>query len=418
VDTNELRVTTTEVAGPQLQRLQGAAFGILVLGLVLSALGVMLNPQGPQGKGWWPGFLQSYLFAYIFWTGLCLGSLGFIMVHNMVGGGWGFVIRRLLEAAGSPVTLGVMAVLFLPIALSLWAPTPALYVWARPEAAPEPLRHIIATKDDYLNPPFFIVRAVLYFLIWISLAAAFRRWSTILDEREDARVYRLTNLWGGLGIVIYVLSVTFAWVDWVMSLSPDWLSSIFGLLTVVSQGLSTLAMMLLLVWILGGDKPLVRGLPSKFFRDLGNLTLAFVLLWAYMAFSQYLIQYSGNIAEEVSWQLDRSQHGWGWVCRALVIFHFALPFLVLLIWSGLKRNPRLMGRLAVAILLIHLVYDFWLVTPTFRPQISVNLADLGAPLLIGGIWLLAWITQFKDRPVVPLHDPRLVTHLEEVVDHA
>jgi len=227
---------------------------------------------------------------------------------------------------------------------------------------------------------------------------------------------------GAFGLLIYVLTTTFAAVDWVMSLTPDWTSSIFGLLVVVSQGLSTLALMLLLTSLLAGRSALLREVPSEFFRDLGNLMLVFVMLWGYMSLSQYLITYSGNTADEVSWYAQRRMGGWGVISLLLIPLHFFLPFGILVVGSKIKRNPVSLGKVAFFLVLMRLMDVWWWVTPTFVPGLGLNpgfLCDLGAPLLLGGIWLLFWCGQLSGapQPVVPRHDPRVEGTWQEVIEH-
>jgi hypothetical protein len=400
VDLAELRQTTTELFGPQLDRLQPLAIGMAVLGLVLTMVGWSMDGAG---------VFHSYLFGYLFWIGVTAGSLAFLMLHHVTGGGWGYVIRRFLEAATR--LLPVMLILFVPVLIGL----PSIYErWAGPHASQE----ILHAKGAYLNAPFFIARTVIYFAIWMILAYFLNLWGAMLDERPDRAAFNRLNLLGAVGIVLYVLTVTFAMVDWVMSLTPDWYSSIFGLLAVASQGLSALAVMLVLFAFLAGDLPVAREVPRGYFRDLGNLMLALVMLWAYMSFSQYLITYSGNTTEEVSWYVQRRMGGWGIVSVALIPLHFALPFMVLLVGSSIKRNPKWLARVAGFIILMRLVDLFWWVTPSFRPSLSVSAADLGTPLLIGGIWLWIWAGQVRGKTVVPLHDPRLEAALQEAVEHA
>jgi hypothetical protein len=252
------------------------------------------------------------------------------------------------------------------------------------------------------------------------------KWGATQDERADPVVATRLNYLGSVGIVVYVLTITFMSVDWIMSLTPDWYSSIFGFLVVATQGLSTLALLLVLFAGLVGDLPIAREVPKGYFRDLGNLMLAFVMLWGYMSFSQYLITYSGNTTEEVSWYIQRRSGGWGIVSLALIPLHFVLPFMVLLTGSAIKRNPKWLARIAGFIILMRFIDLYWWVTPTFRshlipsdgPEWMSILGDLGTPLLIGGIWLWSWAAQLKKvRTVVPLHDPRLEAALE-AVEHA
>lgn len=407
MDVTELHATTTDVFGPRLDALQRNAVIICVLGLVLSAVGAFMDLQG---------FFHSYLYAYMFWLGVTVGSLALLMIHHVVGGGWSFLIRRHLEA-GSRL-LPWLLLLFVPVVTGLLYF--GLYEWARPEAANDPTLRL---KSAYLNVPFFIARTVLYFAIWIAFAAVLNRWGAIQNERNDPDVFSRLNVLGGAGLVVYALTMTFASVDWVMSLTPHWYSSIFGMLVVVSQGLSTLALMLVLTWYLAGDQPLLRRVPSGYFRDLGNLMLAFVMLWGYMSLSQYLITYSGNTAEEITWYVRRGTGGWEYVSLLLIPLHFFLPFIVLIVGSGIKRNPSRLARIAGFILFMRFVDLFWWVTPTFRKTIGLSLADLGTPLLIGGIWLGLWAGQMRDQPLVPVHDPRLegdALHSvvgQEVVEH-
>lgn len=390
MELSQLQRTIDELAGPRIQRLQNLAVGMAVVGLVLAGIGFLMNPHA---------FYQSYLYAYMFWIGVTLGSLGFLLLHHAVGGGWGFLIRRFLEAASR--MFPVMLILFAPVLLGMHE----LYHWTHADAvASDP---VLQAKQPYLNQPFFVARVVLYFLIWIGLATLLKNWSAPLERHSDLAAFNRLNILGGAGILVYVLTVTFMAVDWVMSLTPHWFSSIIGLLFVAMQALSTLALMLVLWVALMGGEPLAEEVPKRFFRDLGNLMLATVLLWAYMSFSQYLIQFSGNLAEEAPWYVDRRQGGWGVVSLALIPFHFALPFLVLLLGSDLKRNPARLAKIAAFLILMRFVDLFWWVAPTFRDRFYVTASDIGAPLFIGGIWLWFWAGRLRGQTLVPLHDPRL-----------
>lgn len=397
----DLQVTIGEAVGDRLPKLQQVAVGMGVVGAAACAFGFALDQKG---------FFPSYLFAYLFWSGVTMGSLGLLMLHHTVGGGWGFVIRRLLEGAAS--LLPLMALLFLPVLAGLfWF---ELYAWTHPK----PEDKILFDKVGMLNVPFFLARTAAYFLVLIAFQQFLVRLGNTQDERADAAVSARLNVGSAFGILCFAIVSTFVAVDWVMSLTPHWFSSIYGLFFMASQGLSTLALMLTLIGFLGAESPLVRRLPGTFFRDLANLTLATVMLWAYMAFSQYLITFSGNTVEEISWYLDRNRGGWAVVPALLIVAHFALPFGVLLTNSPMKRTPARLARIALFIVLMRFVDLFWLVTPTFRPQLSISPADFGAPLLLGGIWLWAWAQAIRNRPVVPLHDPRLEPHLTEAPAHA
>jgi hypothetical protein len=251
------------------------------------------------------------------------------------------------------------------------------------------------------------------------LAYFLNQWGATQNERGDPEVFRRLNYLGSAGIVIYVLTTTWASIDWVMSLTPTWYSSIFGLLVVVSQGMTSLAVMLCLVAYLLHDQPLLKEVPRNYFRDLGNLLLTTVMLWAYMSFSQYLLTFTANKTEEVTWYVDRAHNLWGLVSLLLIPAHFFLPFLVLLVGSGIKRDPIKLAHVAAYLLVMRLVDLFWWVTPTFRSHLSLSVTDVGTPLLLGGIWLWFWAGQMKGNPMpmVPVHDPRLEGHWREVVKH-
>jgi hypothetical protein len=407
VDTPELRVTIRELIGPKLQRLQSTAIGMAVIGAVLAVIGYITQPKH---------FWESYLFAYMFWYSVTAGSLGLLLLHHTVGGGWGFIIRRMLEAATRlfPLMAVLGAILFLLGMSSLFG---GEHGWANPAAVEHD--HALQHKSLWLNIPFFWIRFVIYFATWIAFSAFLGRLGATQDERADLRVSDRLNRWSAFGIVLFVLLTTFVWVDWIMSLTPHWMSSIFGLLAVVCQALATFALMLFLFQDLVKETPALRLIPPGYFRDLGNLTLTCTLLWGYMAFSQYVITFSGNTVEEVSWYVDRRQGGWGLVSLTLIPLHFAFPFLMLLINSPLKRDPVRLGRFVPVIIGARFLDLWWQVAPTFRPQISGTFADLGMPLLIGGIWLWMWAQQMNaDRPIVPLHDPRFEAHwTAHVSDH-
>ncbi len=352
--------------------------------LALCAAGAVADPDQ---------FLRSYLVGYLFWTGIALGSAAILMLHHLVGGGWGHVIRRSLESGMR--TLPLMLVLLVPVLLGLRH----LYVWAEPEAvaADELLQH----KSAYLNVPFFLGRTLFYFLTWFGLVHYLGRWSAEEDGMgPDTRKGRLRKL-SGPGLVLYGLTVTFASVDWVMSLEPHWFSTIYGIVFVIGQALEALALAILVVVWLARRPPMAGALRPQHSHDLGNLLLAFVMLWAYVAFSQFLIVWSGNLPEEIPWYLARFHGGWGWVPAFLVAFHFVVPFLLLLSRRN-KRQFQILARLALWILIVRFVDTFWVVTPAFHPgELHVHWMDLLAPAGIGGLWVATFVWQLKRRALLP-----------------
>jgi hypothetical protein len=385
-------MTQIEQARPQLDRVQRLALIAGVVGVLLCAVGAFLD---------FGQFLQSYLFAYMFWLGIALGSLAITFLYNLVGGAWGFMIRRLLEAAA--LTVPLMLVLFLPIAIDVLSGSSRLYEWARPEALNDP---IIQSKAAYLNAPFFVVRALIYFALWFGLAYFMNRWSAEQDRTADPALADRMRLLSRYGLVVYILSLTFASVDWVMSIEPHWFSSIFGVLFLAGQGLSSLVFAIVAAGLLSRRGPLAQVASLHAFNDLGNLLLAFVMFWAYINLSQYLIIWSGNLPEEVPWYLHRTQGGWVWVIRFVLTFQFAAPLLVLFS-RRTKRNIGRLTALAAALLCVHLVEMYWRVMPSFHQDgLALHWLDIAAPLAVGGIWVAGWAWLLKRRPLVALHDPR------------
>jgi len=405
-------------APPSVGRLGGRALVVGLVALVLCALGAFVNLAG---------FWRAYLVGYMFWTGVSVGSLAIIMLHHLSGGGWGVVIRRPLEAAAR--TLPVMVVLFIPIVVALF--THQLYPWTVPEEAD---LEIIKHKAIYLNIPFFLGRTVFYFAMWGLLAYFLSKWSLEQDGTDDPRERRrlknkLQNL-SGPGILLFGLTVTFAAVDWVMSLEPEWFSTIYGLLIMVGWGLTSLGFAIVVTVMLAKDEHLEYVYQPRHFHDHGKLLLAFVMLWAYFSFSQFLIIWSGNLPEEIPWYMRRLFGGWGYVAVLLVIGHFALPF-VLLLSRDLKRRGRTLVLVALLVLLMRIVDLFWTIAPSAlaMPHHTGGtehsaMADAVAyalnfvtPVFIGGVWLWWYARELRSRPLLPLGDEGLENALEQANGH-
>jgi hypothetical protein len=342
---------------------------------------------------------RSYLFAFIFWTGVSLGSMALLMLHHLVGGGWGHPIRRMLESSSRTITL--MAAFALPLLLGLRQ----LYAWADPAqvAASEVLQH----KTFYLNVPFFIGRVVVFFAVWALLAHLLGKWSLDQDESgEPGLSTRLQNL-GGPGIAIYVLTVTLTSIDWVMSLEPAWSSTIYGMIFIVTQLLSAMSLAVIACLFLRDSKPVSEWLTPLALNDMGNLLLTFTMLWAYLSFSQFLIIWSGNLPEEIVWYKARAEGSWAWIAVGLIVFHFAVPFLLLLS-RFVKRRIRMLAGVAVLLVVMSLVDLFWLMTPAYnRSGPSFQWMDWLAVVGMGGIWIWRFFGQLQRHPLMPLHDPRL-----------
>ncbi len=382
---------------PELWRFQQRALLIGIIGLMPCIVGAFLSPAQ---------FFRAYLLAYVFWIGIALGCMAIIMISHLSGGAWGVVIRRLLESATR--TLPLMILLFVPLVFGLQD----LYAWARPEVMATD--ELLQQKRLYLNIPFFLLRAVLYFVAWGSVAYFLNKWSLEQDQRAaDPQPTRRLRLLSGPGLVLYGLAITFAAIDWLMSLEPHWYSTIFGATLMVGQGLNALAFVIVAAALLADRQPLSQVLSPAHFQDLGSLLLAFVMLWTYMAFSQWLLIWSGNLPEENFWYVHRLQGGWQWIGVVLIVFHFALPFLLLLS-RDLKRNARALATVAGAIMVMRFIDLFWVIVPAFYPTgFHIHWMDIAAPIGLGGLWLAMFIWQLGERPLLPLHDP----NLQEAIAH-
>lgn len=351
-------------------------------------------------------FFRSCLVGFLFWSGLSLGSLVFLMIHHLSGGQWGAVIRRPLEAAARNLPLTLLY--FLPVALGM----KRLFPWARPEVmASDPL---LQEKALYLNVPFFLARAALYWAVWLVLVRIVLRWSRRQDRAgSDPDLVTRLQAASGAGLVAYGVTITFASVDWVMSLEPHWFSTAFGMLFGVGQALEGLAFAVLTLRLFAGRDALERVLRPKVMRDLGNLLLASVMVWTYIAFVQYLITWAGNLPEEIGWFLHRARGGWSWVAVSLLAFHFFVPFLLLLS-RQVKHRVRVLSMVAGGLFAMRFVDMLWLVVPSFHPgRFSIGWLDLAVPAGMGGIWAALYARRLRLKPALPEHDPQLEALLED-----
>jgi hypothetical protein len=345
-------------------------------------------------------FFRSYQLAFIFWSNVALGALALGLMQNLTGGGWGLVIRRPLEAGMR--TLPLVAVLFVPLAFGLGT----LYEWSHAEAvAADPL---LQHKSAYLNPAFFLARAAIYFAVWIGIALWTVRTSDAEDRAPDARLSRRLRVAGAPGLLLYGLTATFAAFDWGMSLDPHWFSTIYGVIFILGQALGMLALVIPVLARLREREPLAGLVQTRHFHDLGSLLFAFVMLWAYVSFSQFLIIWSGNLPEEVTWYRARLGEGWQGISLALVLAHFAVPFLVLLS-RRIKRGPETLAKVAIALFLLRGLDIYWLLAPSQpgRTGVAPHWMDAAAWLGLGGIWMWWYVRELGRRPLLAANDPRV-----------
>jgi len=353
---------------------------------------------------------HAYLVGFIFWIGITLGSMALLMLQHLTGGAWGLIIRRVLEAATR--TLPLMLILFLPILVRL----NLIYSWTN-RAEMDQVPALREKAAHYLNPAFFMTRAALYFAIWSLMMLLLNTWSLQHDRTADRRFSKRLQMMSGPGLGLLIVTITFASIDWVMSLDPAWSSTIYGLIFVASWSLSALAFAILVMSWLAQREPMNTVVRTSHFHDWGNLLMALVMLWMYFAFSQYLIIWSGNLPEETTWYVARKHDGWGIIALGIVILQFAFPFLTLLSRAA-KKSPQKLGMLALLILITRVVDVIWLIEPSFNPEhFHLSWMDVVAPMAMGGLWIATFTWQLQKRSLVPVNDPQLEAALAAHAGH-
>ena len=379
------------MAPASVGRVQAAGLAVGGAALIAAIFGAVSSPEK---------FYQSYLFSYMLVLGLTLGSLGLLMLQHLTGGQWGIIIRRPLEAASRNIWL--VLVMFVPIVLGM----KSLYrAWLDPEKLKvEPLS---AYQQGYLTHAGFLGRAVLYFAIWGALVWLFNSWSREQDQNPDDRALRRRlKLLAGPGIILYVLAMTFAAIDWVMSLSPHWASTIYGFIFVAGQAITAMSLMIIVVAALSNSELYAGIIQKRHLHDLGKLLFAFNMLWAYFDFSQLLIIWSGNQPEEITFYRTRLYGGWGIVAVIVLLFSFALPFLVLLS-RDVKRSASLISKVAIWMILMRLVDLYWMTRPEFSSSALPTWLDIVVPIALIGLWVGFFAFNLKQQPLLPLGDPKL-----------
>lgn len=383
--------------GPRLSRLMLAAGGA---GLLLGALGFFLEPDQ---------FFRSYLVAFLFWLALPVGSLALLLIHSMTGGRWGVALQRILEAATE--TFPLLALFFVPVLLGMHH----LYPWTdAEEVAHDP---ILQKKSLYLNITFFTLRAGIYFGAWTLVSLLMNYWSATRRGGFDPVRSRRRQTFAGPATALLGLTVTFASIDWIMSLQPHWFSSIFGPLVAVSQILPSFAFGIVMLVYLSQRTTLGERVGPMLYNDLGNLLLAFVMIWTYLMYCQFFLIWSGNLIEEISWYAIRMAGGWEWAGMGLILLYFVFPF-ILLLSRQTKRDPRKLVWVAGLLLVMHLVYQYWLIVPSFPSHVpshghsnykhglhGLHWMDLPILVGIGGVWLACFFWRLPTRTLLAEDDP-------------
>lgn len=370
-----------------IKNVQSKAGLVAVIAAIISAIGFFIDRSA---------FASSYLTSYLFWIGLTVGCFPMIMVHSLTSGGWGYPVRRFMEMGIK--NLPAMALLLLPIILCMHE----LFEWTHADVvAHDP---ILQQKEPYLNVPFFIGRAVFYFAVWFILSFLFRKWAKNFDDTGEQKYFDLLQGLGGLGLILYGLTVTFSSVDWAMSLEPHWFSTIYGLIFMVGNGLAGLAFAIAVsVWF-SREKPMQDLLTKSRSHDLGNLLFAFVMLWAYVAVSQFIIIWSGNLAEEAPWYLIRFSGNWYYWILVVILFHFVVPFFLLLMRET-KRNFKTLGIVAAVVFFMRWLDLAWYVKPVFYEKLNIHWLDFSTFLAMGGLWIYLFAASTLKEPIHFKHDP-------------
>ena len=367
----------------------------LIVGVVFGLIALILAFLRPEQ------FFRAYLLGFMCWLGVSLGSMAILMIRHLTGGGWGMVIRRILGAAMR--TQPLLALLFIPIILGMHK----LYIWAQPldQISDKHLReHLEDITKTYLTTNGFVIRAIFYFAIWNLLSYLLSHWSRQTDRAGAPDNTERFKAVAGPGLILYGFTISFAAIDWVMSLDPSWISTIFGLVVLIGEVLSAMCFAVVVERILFNYKPMSEMLSPDFVHDHGKWMLTFVMVWAYFNYSQWLIIWAGNLPSEITYYMRRLNGGWGYVGLFIVIFHFAIPFGTLLS-RPFKRNIRKLVWLAVWLIMMRYLDLFWIIEPNFSTTFQVTVADIVVPIAIGGFWLAYFFRNLGSLPLLPLYDP-------------
>jgi len=382
-------MTPSDTLRPQMERAQRNALIVGVVALAASLFGLFSDPTH---------FWQSYLFGYIFWSGLALGCLGLFFLHNVAGGNWGVAIRRFIESGLQ--TLPLVALFAIPIFFALTT----LYKWT--DAAYKAEHFATGHKAGYMNPQMFILRTVIYFAIWLFSGLRILKMANEHDRTGDPALFKRIKARSAPALLVFVLTATYAFIDWIMSLEPDWYSTIYPWLFTVGEVVMTFAFMIALLVLLSKHEPFASFVKPQHYHDLGNLMLAFTMLWAYMGLAQFLIIWAENLPDEIPWYIRRFSGGWGYLAFFIAIFHFCVPF-ILLLMRFMKRNPNRLRMLAIWMIVMRILDIFWVVEPAFRQRgLEIYWTDIVAPIGIGGLWIAFFIRHLKARPLLASNDPR------------
>ena len=374
----------------------------LVIGGLSAAVALAMMGFGKDGA---PRFMASYLVSFVFFLSLALGALFFVLIQHVTRAGWSVAVRRLAEAV-APNVLFPMAVAAVPLLLSL----KQLYPWT--DAGAVAADHVLHGKAAWLNVPFFLARTVVYFGVWSVCAHWFHRTSTAQDENGDPRLTKRMETTSTAALILFAFTVTFFAFDYLMSLTPHWYSTIFGVYFFAGCVLGFFALLTIIAFLVQRAGALQHAITVEHYHDLGKLLFAFTVFWAYIAFSQYMLMWYANLPEETFWYAARQEGSWAGFSIFLLVGHFFVPFLALMS-AGVKRRKPLLVAGACWMLLMQWADIYWLVMPGRSPgKVPLSLMDLAVFLGLGGVFCASTLRRLGAHPIVPLKDPRLTESLE------
>lgn len=366
------------------------ALAIGLLGLATSAVGYFTETTQ---------FFHSWLVAFMFWLSIGLGGLFFTMLHHLVNAQWSTVLRRWSESAMA--TLPLMSLFVIPILLGMHD----LYHWSHADIVAHD--EILQGKAAYLNPTFFVIRSIGYFVIWTILAVVLHRISLKQDDEHSSALSAKFRKISAPGMILFAMTITFASFDWIMSLDAHWYSTIFGVYIFSGSFIAILSFMILIGLYQRRQAILHNQVTIEHYHDIGRLMFSFVIFWAYMGFSQYFLMWYANIPEETVWFYHRWYSDWRPMSLVIIFGHFVIPFIVL-ITRAAKRKMILLGTVSVWLLVMRWVDLYWLVFPNLHehgPHFSW--IDLSTMAGIGGIFIWYFWKKYTSHAVVPVGDPTL-----------
>jgi hypothetical protein len=387
--------------GPRAASIERISGIVGIVGAILCALGFFTNRAV---------FFQSYLFAFIYWGGFAIGGLGVLLMGHTVGGRWCATSRRFLEAQMRTLWVVVIFTAILLLGLNY------LYPWMHPATLPDIAdQNVLKHKQGYLNWPFFLVRVVIYFVIWWFWGMRVRSMADRQDETGDPTLRERMRRFSAPGVLVFTMTATFAYIDWILSADAQFFSTVYGAMILIGDVLQCFALTILAMILASRGDRFGGRVNAIILHDLGNLMFAFTIFWTYLTASQLIIVWPGNLPQELVWYLNRVHGFWKYFALVIALSMFAIPFLALLSQAR-KRNPRRLMKVCIWLLIARIIDIYWIVEPTYRRHgFWMSWTDFAAFFGVGGIWLYVFLGELRRRPLLPLRDPRVMTPMPEAV---